>query len=208
MQASDRRNPLLRGEGPLELSSWRALMAAGDDGPAWFATDNGFLSAAGMASAHAPLVAAASLVAPRRSGTVVDLGCGNGALLAAICDRIPALRPVGVDRAAERLAHARIVLPGSAPQWFHGDLFAYAESWCDRVRLDIVYLMLGRLLEVPFEQAEALRNRFRTNAEIVLGYAYPDWLDRYGDLVNLAQRAGVASMERLNSMEEVASVRF
>jgi SAM-dependent methyltransferase len=193
----------------VELGVWRALMAAADRAPPWLAADNGFTSVTGMARAHAPLVAATSKVAAGRpSGVVVDLGCGNGALLAAICGRVPTLRPIGVERAAERLERARLLLPGSLPHWYHGDLFTYAKAWRADVRVDIVLLMLGRLLEVPFEQAEALRQILRNNAAVVLGYAYSDWLARYRDLNALGQQAGAVSMEYPGEDHGVALVRF
>ena len=49
--------------------------------PSWYATDNGFDSIAAMEDAHRPIVTAAVAALAGRRGDVVDLGCGNGALL-------------------------------------------------------------------------------------------------------------------------------
>ena len=55
--------------------------------PSWYATDNGFDSIAAMEDAHRPIVTAAVAALAGRGGDVVDLGCGNGALLDKIAGR-------------------------------------------------------------------------------------------------------------------------
>lgn len=55
--------------------------------------------------------------APR---TVLDLGCGTGSLTAALADRWPQARLVGVDSSAEMIGRARADHPGHT--WEHADL--------------------------------------------------------------------------------------
>ena len=58
-------------------------MVAGDGPkPDWYASDNGFSSEDAMDAAHAPVVGAAVTALAGTGGDVLDLGCGNGALLA------------------------------------------------------------------------------------------------------------------------------
>lgn len=173
----------------LGLKTWRALMAAGAAAPAWFPTDNGFASVSDMALAHAPIVDAIVRHATAEQRTVIDLGCGNGALLAAICDRLPGLRPIGVERDADRLTHARTVLPGPVPRWHHADIFAWAQSPPTDER-SVVLLMLGRLVEASPDESGRLKRRVAATADLVLGYAYSDWLARYGDLAALCRAVG------------------
>lgn len=59
---------------------------------------NGFASIEAMRAAHQPLIAAAG----GPYDTVLDLGCGDGALLS----RIPARRRIGVEQDPERAKHA------------------------------------------------------------------------------------------------------
>src|SRR5262249_60998040 len=61
--------------------------------PDWYATDNGFGSVAAMDAAHEPIVAAAARVLGGAGGDVLDLGCGNGALLKKILAALPAPIP-------------------------------------------------------------------------------------------------------------------
>jgi hypothetical protein len=173
----------------LSLRTWRALCAAGDSAPAWFAGDNGFTSPSAMRTAHSGIVAGVVLVSPPAGTSVVDLGCGNGALLAAICDRVADLRPIGVERTQDRLAHAAILLPGDLPEWHLGDFFDCEALWSGDQRHGVVLLMLGRLVEVDVGRAEKLRRHLRDAADFVLGYAYPDWLDHYGGLLPLCKAA-------------------
>ncbi|MBD8061095.1 class I SAM-dependent methyltransferase [Oceanitalea stevensii] len=49
---------------------------------------------------------AAALVAAGRPAVVLELGCGNGAALALLVERLPTARLVGVDRSATALTRA------------------------------------------------------------------------------------------------------
>jgi hypothetical protein len=189
--------------------SWHELVALGKAAPAWFAADNGFASVADMIVAHQPIVdAVVGHVPPGGIISVVDLGCGNGALLAALCDRSPVLRPVGVERTADRLAHAPVVLPRPDAQWHLGDMFASSHLWSSQRRAGIVLLMLGRLLEAPPRRVSALRRSLRDNADIVLGYAYSDWLARHGDLAALCAAADVTPLRQLDRSTVVAPIQI
>jgi SAM-dependent methyltransferase len=198
---------IVRGLMQLDLRTWRALSAAGDDAQPWFAADNGFTSASAMRTAHAGIVAGVAWVAPRAGTSIVDLGCGNGALLAAICDRVAELRPIGVERAQDRLAHAALLLPGDLPEWHLDDFFDCEALWSGGRRHGVVLLMLGRLVEVEVGVAEKLRRNLRDAADFVLGYAYPDWLDRYGGLLPLCRAAKATPMVAPDIASWVVPVR-
>ena len=158
--------------------------------PAWYATDNGFPSAAVMAEAHAPIVAAATAVLPPDGGSVLDLGCGNGALLQKIQRVNSAIVPFGLDIDNGRVAHARQLHPTFADNFFTGDLFTYDILWTER-RYTVALLMPGRLVEATPAQAAQLRSYLQSHCDHILIYAYGDWLKRYGNLINLAHAAGL-----------------
>ena len=66
--------------------------------PSWYHRDNGFASPEAMSALQRPLVSLARRRLKGVTGHVLDLGCGNGALLAKICDGESGLIPHGVDR--------------------------------------------------------------------------------------------------------------
>jgi SAM-dependent methyltransferase len=160
--------------------------------PEWYASDNGFNSIFGMKQAHKPIIDLALATLAGTSGNVLDLGCGNGLLLKAICDKNAAVVPFGVDSEAERVAHAEVILPQFAGNFVCGDMFALDNLWTEGWEFELVILMPGRLLEVAPERAAHLRWWLQEHARYVLVYAYGDWLKRYTDLYGLAREAGLA----------------
>ncbi|TMM18441.1 MAG: class I SAM-dependent methyltransferase [Actinobacteria bacterium] len=159
--------------------------------PAWYATDNGFGSVGAMHDAHRPIVEAAVAALGRGGGNVLDLGCGNGALLERLAAAAPGLVPFGVDVDPERIEHARQLHPGHGANFVSGDLFDSDELWVEGRRYALALLMPGRLLESDEHRAEALRQRIFRSCDRVLVYAYGDWLTRAGDLASLAREAGL-----------------
>lgn len=162
--------------------------------PPWYAADNGFNSCCAMDTAHKPIVELASQALAGQKGNVLDLGCGNGALLKKICQDRGEIAPFGVDLSDSGIAHARELFPDQAEHFKTGNLFE-----CDRLfpadwRCALVLLMPGRLLEVPPTQADRLRRWLSQHADRILVYAYGDWLTRYGGLGALAQKAGLAKV--------------
>jgi SAM-dependent methyltransferase len=163
--------------------------------PDWHFTDNGFSSAATMEACHVPIVDVVATTLAGRGGAVLDLGCGNGALLERIQAACPNSVPVGIDADPERIAHARTRLPGYADRFVVGDLFDSEAIWPPDRRYALALVMPGRLLEAGLEQASRLRARLRAHCDQVVAYAYGDWLIRYGGLRGLAEAAGLRLRE-------------
>jgi hypothetical protein len=160
--------------------------------PSWYASDNGFTSIAAMDKAHAPVVAAVA-AALRRGGTVVDLGCGNGALLAKVVAEVPGVEPWGVDLDPGRVRHAAELHPEHADQFLAGDLCdPEGTVWAGGRMFDLAIVMPGRLVEAGSRRAEGLREVLRTRCRQRLVYAYADWIQRFGTLGALAGAAGLA----------------
>ena len=156
--------------------------------PDWYHLDNGFSSRHYMDLLHEPIVAIARKELTDVQGDIVDLGCGNAALLEKICRGLEGLVPHGIDVKGESLDHARELLPHFAGNFVQGDFFD-PEMWTDTRRYALAILMVGRLLEMPKERAEWLVATLKSRCDRVLVYIYPGWSDDH--LETLVQRAGL-----------------
>ncbi|MBN1993733.1 MAG: methyltransferase domain-containing protein [Anaerolineae bacterium] len=159
--------------------------------PAWYAADNGFNSRLAMEQAHRPVIELATATLAGQSGNILDLGCGNGALLRQICQVNPGLAPFGLEFDPGRVEHARELQPDYAENFSQGDIFASEWPWPDGRRYALAILMPGRLLETGSGRAARLKARLAQHCDHLLVYAYGDWLTRYGDLPGLAGQAGL-----------------
>lgn len=166
----------------------------------WYAPDNGFTSIPAMLSAHRPVVTAVQTAIGMSGGSVLDLGCGNGALLLGISEACPNTIPFGIDCLAERIEHARLVLPRFSGNLQIANLFDLDAPWAQR-DYDASLLMIGRLLEAGPERAERLKAWLSKRSRQVVIYAYADWIARYGDLKSVALAANVC----LPALEEGAT---
>jgi 2-polyprenyl-3-methyl-5-hydroxy-6-metoxy-1,4-benzoquinol methylase len=166
-----------------------APIAPNTEPPEWYASDNGFSARAAMDEAHRPIVemAVASL---GDAGTVMDLGCGNGALLKKICEARAGVIPFGVDVDESKLEHARLLQPAFSANFVGGNMFERIPIDDDTV-YSLIILMPGRLVEVDESSGRRLREWLRGHFQHLLVYGYGDWLTRYGGLATLAERAGL-----------------
>lgn len=186
--------------------AYRAGLAHVDreaESPAWYATDNGFGSVAAMDAAHAPVAQLALATLAGCGGNVLDLGCGNGALLRKIHAGVLAITPFGVELEETRSAHARELWPEYADHFIGGNLFAAEALWPADRRYALAILMPGRLLEASPAEATRLREHIQQQCDHLLVYAYDDWLERYGGLAELSATAGLR-VEEIDSTARVA----
>ena len=163
--------------------------------PSWYASDNGFRTEVAMRSAHKPIIDLAVSTLGKAGGNVLDLGCGNGALLQAIRDKLPTAIPYGIECDPERLAHAGTLMPDIADHFVVGDMFDDGHKWIGNQQYSLAILMPGRLIEIPVERRQPLINRLTDQCQHVLVYAYGDWLTRFDDLVGLADAAGLTLID-------------
>ncbi len=125
--------------------------------------DNGFSSSGAMAKAHAVVL---SVVGEPESA--IDLGCGDGSLLARIANDCGRWCGVEVDagraeRGRRRHPHIEILT---------ADLSRISADSFPTGAFDTAILMPGRLVEVGPEAAERLRNGLRAWARRVVVYNY------------------------------------
>src|SRR5262245_31352270 len=158
--------------------------------PVWYATDNGFSSNIAMANHHEPIVKLATSALLKKAGNVLDLGCGNGALLRKIHQANPEIVPFGIDMDPSRVEHAYLVNPDFAHNFTAGDIFESDQVWPQGRRYALAIVMPGRFLEAGVEQAAKLHERLMEHCDQILVYAYGDWLTRYQNLEGLARRTG------------------
>ncbi len=156
----------------------------------WFFTDNGFSSLQAMEHSHQPILELARLSLDGKPATVLDLGCGNGALLQKIHNKDSRVVPFGIDINASSIAHAHMLFPAYTENFVTGNIFEQNSLWTGR-SYSLVIFMPGRLLEVHPKQRKFLLCQLQSFSEKLLIYAYDDWLARYGGLASLAEQAGL-----------------
>ena len=183
----------------------QAPIAFHTEPPAWYASDNGFSARAAMDEAHRPIVELA-LTSLGETGTVMDLGCGNGALLKKIFEARAGVIPFGVDVDESKLEHARLLQPAFSANFVAGSMFERIPIDADTV-YSLIILMPGRLLEVDEASARQLREWLRGHFERLLVYGYGEWLTRYDGLSTLAERAGL-TIESLHKSGAAALARI
>lgn len=166
----------------------------------WYPRDNGFTTRYAMDRSHAPIVDRAKrllLESPVGDGPsrVVDLGCGNGALVRKIVRLCSGLAPGGVDRDPEKTSHARLLNPAASEKSFVvADLFDDTALACSD-ECYLVILMLGRLVEVPAEVFQDLLMRLHCVTKHLLVYAYDDYIAQFGSLAEMAERVGIELLD-------------
>ncbi|HEU4925683.1 MAG TPA: class I SAM-dependent methyltransferase [Vicinamibacterales bacterium] len=173
--------------------------------PEWYAGDNGFSARAAMDEAHRPIVELA-VTSLGDSGTVIDLGCGNGALLKKICEARTGVIPFGMDVDESKLEHARLLQPAFSANFIAGNMFERIPVDPDTV-YSLIILMPGRLLEVDETSGRRLREWLRGHFNRLLVYGYGEWLTRYDGLSGLAARAGL-TLESVHKSGTAALARI
>ena len=166
-----------------------APIALHTEPPDWYASDNGFSARAAMDEAHRPIVELA-VTSLGDAGTVLDLGCGNGALLKKIAEARAGVIPFGVDVDESKLEHARLLQPAFSANFVAGNMFEMIPVDADTV-YSLIILMPGRLLEVDAAEARRLRGWLSGHFGRLLVYGYGEWLTRHDGLSGLAERAGL-----------------
>jgi len=142
----------------------------------WYYLDNGFSCRSGMKSQHRPIIEQAREQLDGVNGYVIDLGCGNAALLAKICEERPGLVPWGCDVCSEALAHARMLLPEFAGNFLLSDMFD-PQLWTSGRHYALTILMAGRLKDAHVMAAEALLSNVARQSSRVLLYLSREWRD-------------------------------
>jgi 2-polyprenyl-3-methyl-5-hydroxy-6-metoxy-1,4-benzoquinol methylase len=157
----------------------------------WYFRDNGFSSGYAMDISHQPILNLACSCLSQSSGKILDLGCGNGALLGKIWLKHQSVIPYGVDLISEKIAHAKLLLPEYEDNFAIANIFDVESFWTSNEKYSLVILMLGRLIEVPPIQINQLLSRLKDQTSQVLVYAYDDYIREYGSLEQMAKQIGV-----------------
>lgn len=172
----------------------------------WYAAENGFASVSAMERCHRPIVALASAALAGRTGNVLDLGCGNGALLRKILEANAGVKGYGIERDPSRLRRAPRLDPSFATNLVEGDMFESEEVFPSGRRYCLALLMPGRFLEAPSQLACRLRRLVAERCDQILLYAYGEWLQRHGNLGSLAARAGFRLLSPVDSVRASLAV--
>jgi len=191
----------------LEMAGGKFFDDSGREDPRYH-LDNGFPSVAVMTLYHLPIVTAVQRLALPQHPRILDLGCGNGALLAHICAARPDCVPCGIEREPERLGYLAALFERHKGEWHVGDMFLSHAPWREQKRYAAALLMVGRLTEARAASVQHLLHRLRGQVDHVIGYAYPDWIARYGGFAELCAAAGLTPIPALGPADFVAPVRL
>lgn len=145
--------------------------------------DNGFSSAEGMAASHRIMIDAAVSLLHGQSGKILDLGCGNGRLVAAIASRLPGVIPCGVECVLDRANRGRATLERAGGRLHVADIFSQEQPWFDHGSYVLTILMIGRLLEVGVRRRRTLIADIERHSNLLLLYTY-------GDSLSMSDEAG------------------
>lgn len=154
----------------------------------WYAADNQFRSVRHLDRVHRPIVRLALSVLENRPGNVIDLGCGNGALLRKIARNNRHINVFGVDIAQRRIDHAHLLLPEFRDNFRCGDLFDNEWIWPAERRYALALLSPTRLVEGGPLASARLKERLAHRCDQILLYKY-GW--RLGSLEQLAEQTGM-----------------
>lgn len=157
----------------------------------WYYKDNGFGSLAEMRRAHAPLLRTLRTVPTNDRASVVDLGCGNGALLRELCRTSDAVVPFGVDFTAEKIERARSLLPAYRDNFVCADIYA-VDAWAvDRLaHCDLCLVVPARLMQAEPAHRAPLMQWLNHDCGCRIVYAYVDALMKYGSLTTMTEAVG------------------
>lgn len=126
-------------------------------------TDNGFPTKAGMDADHAPILATLAGL-PYKPSSVLDLGCGNGALLA----KIGATTLVGVESNSDRAARAKPAVD------VRGQTIVQFVRANPSALFDVALIARARLTEVGVEESRLISDWLERHARYVVLYGYND----------------------------------
>lgn len=182
--------------------------------------DNGFSTRISQSQAHTVILDLVRRVGLKNEDSVVDLGCGNGLLLAKV-NKIYGCGVVGIDTDEVKLQKLLRVINGFAANWQIGYGYnkvtvraanIYDWDWnSDRLKLAII--SLNRFTEVDAKLFLELMKKFRANVDFLLVYTYNDMpTDRLSDSFEIVDNISVktaqtrATLYRINSAEVLPDV--
>ncbi len=138
----------------------------------WYYTDNGFGSRRSMDVAHKPLEELAVVTLSKCPVNVLDLGCGNGALLQKIRGVCPDVEPFGIDVEPERIGHARMLLPEFGKNFIVGDVANFDSLLPSPKHYALVLLSLCRIKVMSASQIAMFGERVQDCCDNLLVYDY------------------------------------
>lgn len=144
----------------------------------WFPLDNGFQTIGAMEAAHRLIVLqvvdAVAVLPTSETPNIIDLGCGNGALLKKTHDHLPNCGLFGIELSQERVRHSKLVLTGLAATVRVGNFFTEEQIWRRNGPYSVVLLMLGRLREVDVDTAQQFLSTVAKKTKGIVCYLYKD----------------------------------
>lgn len=175
--------------------------------PDWYHQDNLFDSRERMDERHRPILAAALAALGTHGGNVIDLGCGNGALLRKLVEANPRIVPWGIEREPERVEHAQLLLPRDRERLVVADLFVEPLPF-GGTRFTLGLLSPRRFEDVPPEQRPCLRRWIQAHCDSLLVYGYGRALRDERSLVAICHRVGIHLADESPGVRASLAVRY
>jgi hypothetical protein len=152
------------------------------------AARNGFSSLAAMEAGHTPILSLLEEQFRDRDfnagGYALDLGCGNGALLAKVHAIFPKLVPIGLEIDLDRVRSAQKKLRMLGGEAFAGNMFSSNDVWPSGRKYFLAIVCVTRFIETDSERTAELRRKILDASENILLYVYNDGLLRYQKNMN------------------------
>ncbi|HEY0931361.1 MAG TPA: class I SAM-dependent methyltransferase [Gemmatimonas sp.] len=116
-----------------------------------------------------------TLIAPRTTGRILEVGCGNGQLLELLAARCPRAELIGIDRSATQVHRAmqRLVSCSPTPQVEHISGEAAGARWANQPFNLIVAMNVNFAWTDPEAAGLALRQLLAPRGRVLLGFEPP-----------------------------------
>ena len=140
--------------------------------PDWYHLDNGFSSPTGMIYSQAPIVRAAQRELSGARGNVLDMGCGNGALLQQICLPNSERVPFGIDKNPAAIRHAEMLMARHTRNFVVGDFFEMQATF--ETRFALIIIMARHLTSLSRARAWQFLEHLSRLGDRLLIYTYDE----------------------------------
>jgi SAM-dependent methyltransferase len=151
-----------------------------------------------------------ALVPASRADRILEVGCGNGILLALLAARLPSATLVGIDRSAlqVRKATQRLAVLPTPPRAFKRELEAIDAPLVGAPFSRIIAMNVNLVWTQPAAAGLALRALLAPLGRVFLGFEPPTSHGRAGLQAKLARAATVAEFAQVAVHHDRASSAF
>lgn len=151
-----------------------------------------------------------TLVSGSHADRILEVGCGNGILLALLAERLPSTMLVGIDRSAlqVRKATQRLAALPNPPRVYERELEAVDAPLASAPFSRIIAMNVNLVWTQPVSAGKALRALLTPRGRVLLGFEPPTPGGRAGLQARLARAATAAGFAQGTVHHDRASSAF